>query len=112
MLTWQLTNLWFSRKKSAHMAVDKVEPPKIAVLPLSKGVVHHGETAQHLHHLWSSIHSTLFLSSLCKHLLKALVFDLPQKGVVRDHLVDSKGNDLFHEEDEDCYVDGDLLSRT
>ena len=96
------------------MAVDKVEPPKIAVLPLSKGVVHHGETAQHLHHLWSSIHSTLtlFLSSLCKHLLKALIFHLPQKGVVRDHLVDSKGNDLFHEEDEDCYVDGDLLSRT
>ena len=30
------------------MAVDKVEPPQVAVLPLAKGVVHHGETSQHL----------------------------------------------------------------
>ena len=33
------------------MAVDKVEPPKVAVLPLSKGVIHHGETPQHLNYL-------------------------------------------------------------
>ena len=30
------------------MAVDKVEPPQTAVLPFAKGIVHYGETPQHL----------------------------------------------------------------
>jgi len=67
-----LTAMLESGEKAA-MAVDKVEPPQTAVLPFAKGIVHYGETPQHL--------------------LKALVLDLPQEGVVGDHLVDSKGND-------------------
>ena len=31
------------------MTVDKVESPQTAIIPFAKGIVHYGETTQHLH---------------------------------------------------------------